>query len=135
MIKAPKTYIADTGLTAALLGLRSLEDMLGHPGYGALWEQAALANIRGNFPSAEICFYRTAAGAEMDFTVVVNGKTFAVECKASPAPKLTRGAHHAISDIKPARTFVVAPVREPWALAPGIDVIPLDRLQEEIAHH
>jgi hypothetical protein len=39
-------------------------------------------------------------------------------------------AKGAISDTKPARTFVVAPVREPWVLAPGIDVISLDRLRD-----
>jgi predicted AAA+ superfamily ATPase len=130
MIRAPKTYLADTGLTAALLGLRTFEDILGHPGYGALWEQSVLMNLRGNFPSAEIFFYRSAAGAEMDFVVAANGKTFAVECKASLSPSLTRGAHHAIQDTKPAHTFIVAPVRERWVSAPGIDVISLDHLRD-----
>ena len=37
MRKAPKVYVADSGLVCALLGLRSLEDILGHPGFGALW--------------------------------------------------------------------------------------------------
>jgi predicted AAA+ superfamily ATPase len=130
IVKAPKTYIADTGVAAALLGLRSFEDILAHPGYGAFWEQTVLANIRGLYPSAEICFYRTAAGAEMDFVVAVNGKTFAVECKASLSPRPTRGAHHATEDIRPAHTFIAAPVGERYALAPDIDVISLADLRE-----
>ncbi|MDR2132589.1 MAG: ATP-binding protein [Clostridiales Family XIII bacterium] len=130
LIKAPKIYLSDTGITAALLGLGNFEDMLGHPGYGALWEQMVLANLRGNFPSAEISFYRTAAGAEMDFTVALKGRMFAVECKASLSPALTRGAHDAIRDISPERTFVVAPVEEAYPMAEGIDVIPLARLRE-----
>jgi predicted AAA+ superfamily ATPase len=45
MRKAPKVYVADSGLVCALLGLRSYEDILGHPGFGALWEQVVLSNF------------------------------------------------------------------------------------------
>ncbi|MDR1732892.1 MAG: ATP-binding protein [Synergistaceae bacterium] len=128
MRKAPKIYVADSGLTCALLGLRSYEDLLGHPGFGALWEQVVLSNLRGTFPGAEICHYRSAGGAEIDFVVSLGHKVFAVECKASLNPILTKGTHCALDDIKPQRAFVVSPVSEGWPLAEGIDVLPLDKL-------
>ncbi|MDR0513874.1 MAG: ATP-binding protein [Coriobacteriaceae bacterium] len=130
LIRAPKVYLTDTGLTTSLLGLRSTEDMLGHPGFGALWEQAVLMNLRGLYPDAEITHYRTAGGAEMDFVVNVNSNIFAVECKASAAPKLSAGTHNAIEDIKPKHTFVVAQVSQPYPHSEGIDVIRIDDLAE-----
>ncbi|MDR0350318.1 MAG: ATP-binding protein, partial [Coriobacteriales bacterium] len=45
MVKAPKVYVADSGVTAALLGLRDYESILGHPSYGSIWEQVVLATI------------------------------------------------------------------------------------------
>jgi predicted AAA+ superfamily ATPase len=128
MRKAPKVYVADSGLVCALLGLRSYEDILGHPGFGALWEQVVLSNLRGVCPSAEVCHYRTMGGAEIDFVVTLGSKIFGVECKASLNPVLTKGNHFALEDIAPQRTFVVSPVNERWPMSDGIDVIPLSKL-------
>jgi predicted AAA+ superfamily ATPase len=38
LVRAPKTYIRDSGLTHALLDLETWEDALGHPVAGASWE-------------------------------------------------------------------------------------------------
>jgi predicted AAA+ superfamily ATPase len=98
-----------------------------------LWEQIVLANIKGHLPQAEVCYYRTAGGAEMDF-VVKNGSTlFAVECKASYSPALTKGSFAALEDIKPAHTFVAAPVPNGWPIKPGIDVVSLEELRAGLA--
>jgi predicted AAA+ superfamily ATPase len=129
LIKAPKIYVADSGIAAALLGLRTFEDILGHPGYGAMWEQIVLSNIRGNYPEAEIFYYRSSAGAEVDFVVSAGKDIFAVECKASLSPTLSKGVHFALNDIQPKHSFVVIPGREAWAMSEGIDVIPLDALR------
>jgi predicted AAA+ superfamily ATPase len=128
LVKASKTYVADSGIAAALLGLRTFEDILGHPGYGAMWEQIVLSNIRGHYPKAEIFYYRSSAGAEADFVVSVGKHVFAVECKASLSPTLSKGVYFALKDIAPARTFVVIPAKEGWAMSEGVDVIPLDAL-------
>lgn len=133
MRKAPKIYVADSGLVCALLGLRSFEDILGHPGFGALWEQVVLSNLRGAFPSAEICHYRSMGGAEIDFIVNLgHGRVFAVECKASLNPVLTKGSHYALEDIKPLHMFIVSPVKEGWPVTDGIDVTSLGRLSDAL---
>jgi predicted AAA+ superfamily ATPase len=52
LIKAPKVYIADSGVTAALLHLRNFEELSGHPAFGAIWEQIVLSNLKGLYPEA-----------------------------------------------------------------------------------
>ena len=133
LVKAPKVYIADSGITAALLGLRSFEEMAGHPGFGAMWEQIVLANIRGWHPGAEICHYRTSNGSEADFVVNINGNVYAIECKVSSGPGLSKGNYLAYADISPRHTYIVIPASEGWPLKPGIDVVSLDELQIKLS--
>jgi predicted AAA+ superfamily ATPase len=128
LVKAPKVYIADSGITACLLGLKNHQEMLGHPAVGSVWEQIVLSNIRGLFPNMEICYYRTSAGSEMDFVVRRGEKLFALECKSSLSPSLSKGNYNAIADIAPERTFVVIPGEKGWPVAKEIDVVSLGEL-------
>jgi predicted AAA+ superfamily ATPase len=132
LIKAPKVYIADSGITACLLGLRTYDDVIGHPASGAMWEQIVLSEIRARLPSAEICYYRTAAGSEIDFVVDAGDGLIAVECKLSQSPSLGKGNFNAIEDINPDRTFVVIPKGEAWRMGPKIEAISLDELPERL---
>ncbi len=128
LIKAPKVYISDSGIVSALLGIRSFTDLSGHPAFGSIWETVVLANLRGAFPDAEISFYRTSGGSEIDFVVQLDSRTFAVECKASYSPSLSKGNHIAIEDIQPKHTFVVTPSSDSWAMNKGIDAVSLREL-------
>ena len=128
LVKAPKVYIADSGITAALLGLRTFEELCGHSVFGAVWEQIVLTNIRGLFSGTEIYYYRTSNGSEIDFVVSIGRNVYAIECKASLSPVLTKGNYLAIDDIKPKHTFVVIPSKEGWPLKPGINVVSLGEL-------
>lgn len=130
LVKAPKVYISDSGIVAALLGIRSFEEMSGHPAFGAVWETIVLANLRGTFPDAEIFYYRTAGGAEIDFVLQLNHQVIAIECKASYSPTLSKGNHIAISDIAPKHSFVVTPSPDDWAMSKGIDVVSLAGLMK-----
>jgi predicted AAA+ superfamily ATPase len=132
LVKSPKVYIADSGITAALLGLRSFDELSGHPVFGAVWEQIVLSNLRGWFPNAEIYHYRTSNGAEIDFIVNINRNVYAIECKASFSPDLSKGNYIAINDIKPEHTFVVIPSEKGWPLKQGIDVVSLKELREKL---
>lgn len=132
LVKSPKIYISDSGITAALLGLRNFEQVSGHPIFGSLWEQIVLTNLKGNFSWAEFFFYRTANGAEMDIVMTLNNKVFAIECKATVSPTLSRGSYNAIEDIVPAATFIAAPIKEGWRLKSGIEVVSLKELISKI---
>lgn len=132
LVKAPKIYIADSGITAALLGLNSFEAISGHPSIGAIWEQIVLSNLKGSFPDASFFFYRTANGAEIDIVMHYKNLVFAIECKNSMAPSLSRGFYNAIDDIQPKHSFVVAPTDKGWSMKQEIDIVSMVELISQL---
>jgi predicted AAA+ superfamily ATPase len=67
LVKSPKLYLRDTGLLHALLGLTTLDDVLGHPVVGSSWEGMVIEHLLAAAPPlTSASFYRTAAGAEID---------------------------------------------------------------------
>lgn len=135
LIKSPKTYLSDTGILTALLNLKNFEQAAGHPVFGALWETAVLANIWGHFPTLDISFYRTSHGAEVDFILSDGNSQIAIECKASMAPKLSRGNYAAIDDINPEAFLIVAPLKEGYPLKPDINVASISELIEQVRNY
>jgi len=132
MVKSPKVYVADTGIVAALLGLEDFTQIAGHPVFGSLWESLVIANLKGLFPRAELSFYRTSNGSEIDILLQLSGKLFAIECKASVAPTLSRGSYLAFEDIAPVHLFVVAPVSQGYPVKAGVTVVSLSELVQQI---
>ncbi len=109
LVKSPKIYVRDSGLLHVLLGLNSLDAVLGHPVAGASWEgfviEALLAEARDN---ARAFFYRTHAGAEIDLVLeIAPGRRWAIEIKKSTAPTIGKGFTVAADDIKAERRIVV----------------------------
>jgi len=132
LVKAPKVYVSDAGITATLLGLQTFDEMSGHPSFGAIWEQIVLSNMKGLFPEAMFYFYRTSNGAEIDFVMKIRNKVFAIECKSSFSPTLSKGNYNAIEDVAPVHTFIVSPIKKGWHMKQGIDVISIDEMEEKI---
>ncbi|MDR2617003.1 MAG: ATP-binding protein [Endomicrobium sp.] len=130
LVKSSKVYMADSGITATLLELRSFEQMLSHPSFGSIWEQIVLSNVKGWYPNAEVFYYRTAKGAEVDFVIKITNKVFVLECKASYTPVLSKGNYLAIEDISPEYSFVVTPSDESWSMNKYIDVVSLPKLKK-----
>jgi len=133
LIKAPRVYIADTGIATSLLGLMNFNQISGHPVFGSLWETLVIANLRGHFPTAKFSFYRTSNGAECDIVMEYRAKIFAIECKASKSPVLSKGNFLAIQDINPYKCFVVAPIKEGWTLKGEIQVVSVSELINSIS--
>jgi len=132
LVKAPKVYISDSGITATLLGLRSFEELSGHPAFGSIWEQVVLSNLKGLYPQADFFYYRTTNGAEIDFVMKIHDSVFAIECKASYSPSLSKGNYLAIEDIASVHTFIVTPSQDSWSMKEKIDVVSLDELKNKI---
>jgi uncharacterized protein len=126
LVKTPKTYLRDSGLLHALLGIKSVDDLLSHPMMGYSWEGFVLEHISQLAPrGAEVMFYRTAAGAEMDVVVQYGSQTICFEIKSSSAPKVTQGFYNAMQDLKPTATFIVAQVDKRYAFSEQVEVIAL----------
>lgn len=127
LVKSPRVYVRDSGLVHTLLGLATLEDVLGHPVAGASWEGFVIETMIAAAPEGTRAnFYRTAAGAEIDLLLTLpGGALWAIEVKRSLAPTLERGFHQACADLAPQRRIVIYPGSESYPLREGIEVMPL----------
>lgn len=127
LVKSPKVYIRDSGITHALLNIPTLDDLLGHPVIGASWEGFVIENLLSCLPTgATAWFYRTAAGAEIDLVIEIGAsRLLAIEIKRSLSPVLSKGFYLGSEDIKATRKFVVYPGKERFPIAKDADAIPL----------
>jgi len=109
LVKSPKVYIRDSGLVHALLGLRTFNDLAGHPVAGSSWEGFVIENLLAAAPERTIAsFYRTAAGAEIDLLLEIPGHgLWAIEIKRSLSGRPEKGFYIACQDLKPDWRFVV----------------------------
>ncbi|OGQ98937.1 MAG: hypothetical protein A2505_03370 [Deltaproteobacteria bacterium RIFOXYD12_FULL_55_16] len=134
LVKSPKIYLRDTGLLHSLLRIDSFDDLLGHPALGASWESLVIENLTAAMPDWEASFYRTAAGAEIDLVMTRGRRKIAIECKASVAPKPTRGFWSALDDLGVDAAWIITPGNEHYPLAPKVMVSNLnDFLREYMA--
>jgi predicted AAA+ superfamily ATPase len=135
LVKSPKVYVRDSGVTHALLGLGNKEDLLGHPVVGQSWEAFVIENILAVAPDrTEASFYRASGGAEIDLLLGLPGhKPWAIEVKRSLAPKPAKGFHHACADVNPEARYVVYPGKERFRVADGVEAISLVALAREVA--
>ena len=65
--------------------------------------------------------------------IEVGHKKIGVEIKFSGAPKVTKGFWQACEDVGVDRAYVVAPVREGYAFAENVDVLPVHALEKLLA--
>lgn len=136
LVKSPKLYVRDSGLVHALLGIRTLEELLGHPVAGPSWEGFVIENLAACAPEGtELYFYRTAVGAEIDLLLKLPGhrQPWAVEVKRGLSPRIEKGFRIARADVQPERCFVVYGGSERFLLSEGIEAIPLVELCTELS--
>jgi len=89
LIKAPKLYWGDTGVGLHLSGLDAPQ--------GAHLENLILNDILAwrdsRLESADVMYWRTATGEEVDFVIEAEGKLLPIEVKSSPRPRLGDAKH------------------------------------------
>ncbi len=126
LIKSPKVFVRDSGILHQLLAIPNFNSLLGHPIFGASWEGIVIENIIVNMPTWDYYYYRTATGDEIDLILKKGNQTIAIECKASDAPKVTKGFYRSLEVIQPTKTFIIAPRNDAYKIAENITVIGLD---------
>lgn len=137
LVRTPKVYVRDSGITHALLNISSYNDLLGHPVVGGSWEGFVIENIMCVAPSRALpYYYRTADGAEIDFILEFSGQEkWAIEVKRSSSPSVSKGFHIACNDIKADRRYVVYSGKDKFPLGEGVVAIPLADLMQEILNY
>lgn len=134
LIKSPRVFVRDSGVVHALLNIRSLDDLFGHPIAGASWEGLVVENLIGAAPvGTDAFFYRTRSGAEIDLLLLLPGQErWAIEVKRSSAPRVPKGFRIATTDVSAAEKFIVYAGTETCPLGDGITAIPLPALMERL---
>lgn len=139
LVKAPKTYVRDSGICHALLGIESYDVLLGHPVVGGSWEGFVVENILGAVPAhTQSGYYRTRGGAEIGLVLDLGGgRVWAIEVKRASAPSVSKGFHVACDDLQPARKYVVHSGHKSFPLPHGVEAVTLagimEHLTEELA--
>jgi uncharacterized protein len=130
MVRTPKVYIRDSGLTHTLLHLETMEELLSHPIAGVSWEGMVIEQLIAVLRTGITAwFYRTSAGAEIDLVVEKNDRAiYAIEIKRSLAPSVSKGFIQGCTDVKATHRFVVYPGKEVYPLRSEIMVMPLTEM-------
>ncbi|MBW2109663.1 MAG: ATP-binding protein, partial [Deltaproteobacteria bacterium] len=117
-VKAPKVYIADSGLLHALLNLMTFRDLEGHPKMGGSWEGFVLQQIIRQLRARkdECFFWATHAGAELDLLVVRGRRRLGFEVKRTTSPRITPSMRIALADLKLERLDIVHAGEETFML-------------------
>lgn len=133
-VKAPKVYVADSGLLHTLLNLPTMNDLEAHPKLGASWEGFVVDQIiRQLRAEPEECFFwATYAGVELDLLMIHGAKRRGFEIKRTSAPRITRGMRVAREDLHLDSLEVIHAGDHSFPLADGIQAIALRRLLDDV---
>jgi predicted AAA+ superfamily ATPase len=133
-VKAPKIYVADSGLLHTLLGVETAEDLERHPKVGASWEGFAMGEVMTRLSARpEQCFFwATHTGAELDLLVVRGSRRWGFEFKRTVAPRLTRSMRSALADLHLERLEVVHAGEQTFPLTANVRALALTRLLDDL---
>jgi hypothetical protein len=134
-VKSPKVYVTDSGLLHALLNLRSIRDLEGHPKVGASWEGFVIEQIIRHLgaSAAECFFWATHSGAELDLLIVRGRRRLGFEVKRTSAPKITPSMRIAMSDLRLSHLDVIHAGRDTFPLTKGVRAVAVGQLIDQLA--
>jgi predicted AAA+ superfamily ATPase len=138
LIKSPKVYIRDTGLLHALLGVKTRDELLGHPVKGNSWETLVIEHIASVLPLGwELAFWRTSGGSELDLLLICGVKVkIAIEIKTGLTPRPRKGFYQGCEDLQPEERWVIYPGERVFPLSKGdILVLPLIEAVSRLYSH
>ncbi len=133
-VKAPKIYLADSGLLHALLGIANRTDLEAHPKLGASWEGFVISQVTEQLGvrSDECYFWATHTGAEIDLIVVRGRKRWGFEIKRTSSPAITPSMRIALSDLRLQRLYVIHAGEHSFDLAKKIRALAISHLFDEL---
>jgi len=109
VVKSPKIYISDEGILHSLANINTYESLLDNILIGASWEGFVINQIRYKVgKKAELYFYRTQVGAEIDLLLVKENKPYvAIEIKNSNTPSISKGFYVACDDVGVEHKYII----------------------------
>ena len=132
-VKAPKVYLADSGILHSLLDIADAAALHGHPKVGASWEGYALTqvarwlNVNMGVEWRNCYYWKLHTGAELDLFVQTGGRRLGFEFKLSDAPRLTPSMRSAMENLGLDKLHVVHAGSDAFPLEDRIEAVPLGR--------
>lgn len=133
-VKAPKVYVADSGLFHGLLNLPRREDVESHPKLGASWEGFVIEQLIVHLGAEpEECFYwATHTGAELDLLVVRGAVRKGFEIKRTVSPSVTPSMRSALNDLDLSSLDVIHAGDSTFSLNERIRAVAISRILDDI---
>ena len=136
LVKTPKVYFTDVGTLCYLVGLRDPEHAASGPMGGAIMETAVLSEVFATLThkglEPQVYFWRTSAGAEVDFIVDSERKLIPIEVKLSATVRqdMASGIKEFQRDLgdRAAPGYVVHPGNVRLPLGPNVTALPITEL-------
>ncbi|MBI5906313.1 MAG: ATP-binding protein [Deltaproteobacteria bacterium] len=136
LVRTPKVYFADVGTLCYLAGLKDAEHAMSGPMGGAIFETAVVGEVvrrlSGRGERAQLHFWRTSAGVEVDLIVETEGKLIPIEIRMSATPDraMARNIVSFRKDLygQTEKGFVVHPGDVAISLAPDAVALPFAEL-------
>jgi uncharacterized protein len=133
-VKAPKVYLADSGVLHTLLDIDQRAQLHRHPKVGASWEGFCIEAIAHRLGARreECFFWATHAGAELDLLVVRGAKRRGFEIKYTDEPSPTASMRIALQDLGLDSIDVVYDGTETFMIDKRIRALPLMFLWQDL---
>lgn len=124
IVKSPKVYIRDSGILHYMLGIETMDDLIGNPKMGASWEGFVIEQIAALLKmNRKIFFYRTHDGAELDLVIEKGGKPLAgVEIKYGSDFRPNKGNTMALKTLQTKHNYVVVQGKDDYETSSGFRV-------------
>ena len=124
-VKRPKLYVRDSGLYHHLTGIETMEALQTHPRLGASWEGFVLEKVIAESGAAQVHFWATHNGAELDLLLVAGDRRVGVEIKRVDAPRRTRSMAVAVEDLRLDALYVIYPGEMQYGIDDRITTLPV----------
>jgi hypothetical protein len=137
LVKSPKLYVRDTGLLHHLLGVGFTRSaLLAHPKAGASFETFCIEQIalhaRLADPEAQVFFYRTHGGVEVDCLLRLRNRLVPIEVKLGTSAPDPTSLLACMADLGLRRGYVVNLSRHPSEIRRGVVMLGLANLLEHL---
>jgi len=133
LVRHPKVYVRDSGLLHGLLGIKTTDDLSGHPKCGASWEGFCIEQILAVSDDAQAYFWATHAGAELDLLLVRGRRRLGIEFKYTETPRTSKSMQAAIADLHLDELIVVYPGQFSFPLGNHIHARPLAETLQRVS--
>ena len=134
LTKSPRVYLRDTGLLHYFVGVQTRDQLDVSPYRGASWESFVIEHLAAaaerETPGAQVFFFRSATGTEVDL-VIQRGEDilpFEVKTHSSPGKDSLKGISSFMRELGLAKGYVVARTADDYSLGGGVRVLAAKKL-------